>query len=381
MDTISPLLSHLLEAPRFRDNKETKRKNKWLPISGTTAVASCILVPTSSAAFTGHLPLPGPAGDQENQENCEYDDNIIRSAALQGRSHFRFSNHFQHPPTQSRSCPLPLMSWADGKEVWEAMLEKEAKYPHTHHYIFKHPQLQARMRPVLFEWMMEVSEVYRLHRETLYLAMDFIDRYLQAVCDMPKTSLQLLGVTALFVASKFEEIYPPKVTDFAYVTDGACTEDDIKGYEIILSKALKWEFWPMTANSWLLLYLQLINLDCKDKSEEGMESDLKLIEPHFSANLYLQVIRLLDLCMWDMDCLQFDYSILAASALHHMGNIATLLKHTGLTWGDLVRCVQWMSPFAAVVKTMPPAQVKFFQTVKNYDAHNIQTKTVDLELY
>nr|KAG5713018.1 hypothetical protein BaRGS_021812 [Batillaria attramentaria] len=170
------------------------------------------------------------------------------------------------------------MSWADGKEVWEAMLEKEAKYPHTHHYIFKHPQLQARMRPVLFEWMMEVSEVYRLHRETLYLAMDFIDRYLQAVCDMPKTSLQLLGVTALFVASKFEEIYPPKVTDFAYVTDGACTEDDIKGYEIILSKLAA-------------IVPAAHQLDCKDKSEEGMESDLKLIEPHFSANLYLQVIR------------------------------------------------------------------------------------------
>ena len=91
----------------------------------------------------------------------------------------------------------------------------------------RHPAIQERMRAVLFDWLIEVCEVYRLHRETFYLATDFIDRYLAKTEDVPKTRLQLLGVTCLFVASKIEEIYPPKLGEFTYVTDGACSDEEI----------------------------------------------------------------------------------------------------------------------------------------------------------
>lgn len=50
----------------------------------------------------------------------------------------------------------------------------------------------------------QVCEVYRLHRETFYLAADFIDRYLSARNDVQKYQLQLTGVTALFIAAKLE---------------------------------------------------------------------------------------------------------------------------------------------------------------------------------
>ena len=57
----------------------------------------------------------------------------------------------------------------------------------------RHSTLQPRMRAILFDWLVEVCEVYRLHRETFYLAVDFIDRYLGATSEMPKTRLQLVG--------------------------------------------------------------------------------------------------------------------------------------------------------------------------------------------
>ena len=81
-----------------------------------------------------------------------------------------------------------------------------------------------------------MCEVYRLHRETFYLATDFIDRYLTITKDVEKQQLQLMGVTALFIAAKLEEIYPPKINEFAYVTDGACSEDCILEQELVMLK-------------------------------------------------------------------------------------------------------------------------------------------------
>ncbi len=60
--------------------------------------------------------------------------------------------------------------------------------------------------------------MYRLHRETFYLAVDFLDRFLGISSNIPKNRLQLIGVTCLFIGAKLEEIYPPKLQEFAYVT-------------------------------------------------------------------------------------------------------------------------------------------------------------------
>ena len=68
------------------------------------------------------------------------------------------------------------------------------------------------------DWLIEVCEVYKLHRETFYLAVDFLDRYLGKADSVPKNRLQLIGVTCLFIGAKLEEIYPPKLAEFAYVT-------------------------------------------------------------------------------------------------------------------------------------------------------------------
>ncbi len=50
----------------------------------------------------------------------------------------------------------------------------------------------------------QVCEVYRLHRETLYLAIDFIDRYLTVTKGIEKQQLQLIGISSLFIAAKLE---------------------------------------------------------------------------------------------------------------------------------------------------------------------------------
>ena len=46
-----------------------------------------------------------------------------------------------------------------------------------------------------------------------------------------KDKLQLTGVTAMLIASKYEEIYYPQVADFSYITDHTYSEDDIRRME------------------------------------------------------------------------------------------------------------------------------------------------------
>lgn len=160
-------------------------------------------------------------------------------------------------PGCSRIVPLPNFSWASAKDVWSALLQREQRYGRNPLMMSRHPSLQPRMRSILLNWLSEVSEVYQLHRETYYLAVDFFDRYLSVQSNIPKQQLQLIGVTCLFMASKMEEIYPPKVKDFAYVTDGACTVEQIITKELVILRCLKWKLSSLTVNSWLTIYMQL----------------------------------------------------------------------------------------------------------------------------
>lgn len=134
--------------------------------------------------------------------------------------------------------PLPVFTWAESEEVWQAMCMKDqqSKNERNPDMFDSHPGIQPRMRAILFDWLIEVCDVYKLHRETYYLAVDYIDRYLSGPRKVLKSQLQLIGITCLFIAAKIEEIYPPKISEFAYVTDTACTDEEILGQEIIILK-------------------------------------------------------------------------------------------------------------------------------------------------
>ncbi|EEC47909.1 predicted protein, partial [Phaeodactylum tricornutum CCAP 1055/1] len=64
------------------------------------------------------------------------------------------------------------------------------------------------MRSILVDWLVEVHTKFRLIPETLYLCVNIIDRYLSQV-ETVRKRLQLVGITAMLIASKYEEIYPP----------------------------------------------------------------------------------------------------------------------------------------------------------------------------
>ncbi|XP_036391501.1 G1/S-specific cyclin-E1 [Megalops cyprinoides] len=265
--------------------------------------------------------------------------------------------------TPTRSSPLPVLCWANKDDVWNNLLKKDMIYSRDVNFMERHPQLQPKMRAILLDWLMEVCEVYKLHRETFYLAHDFFDRFMATQMNVVKTRLQLIGISALFIAAKLEEIYPPKVHQFAYVTDGACTEDEILNMELIIMKELKWSLSPLTSISWLNIYMQVAYL--KDSGE--------VLIPQYPQPTFVQIAELLDMCVLDVKCLEFSNGVLAASALFHFSSMELVAKVSGFQWSDMEQCVKWMVPFAMSIREMGSSGLKTFKGISADDMHNIQT--------
>lgn len=86
--------------------------------------------------------------------------------------------------------------------------------------------INPMMRSILLDWLVEVGMEYRLTSDTLFLSAAYIDRFLSLV-DVRRNRLQLVGVTAMLVASKYEEIYAPQVEEFCYITDNTYTREQV----------------------------------------------------------------------------------------------------------------------------------------------------------
>lgn len=91
-------------------------------------------------------------------------------------------------------------------------------------------KITSQMRAVLIDWLIEVSDEFKLVTETLYLAIAYIDRFLSRH-PINNSDFQLLGVTCMCIASKYEEIHPPHMERFSYITDHVCSVEDINDAE------------------------------------------------------------------------------------------------------------------------------------------------------
>lgn len=93
------------------------------------------------------------------------------------------------------------------------------------------------MRAVLIDWLVEISVKFKLNQETIYLTVNLVDRYLSKN-EIEKTRLQLLGIAAMLIASKFEEIYAPEVRDFVYICDRTYSKAEILNMEYEMLSSL-----------------------------------------------------------------------------------------------------------------------------------------------
>lgn len=114
--------------------------------------------------------------------------------------------------------------------------------------------IRPKMRAVLVDWLVEVIEEYRLLPETLYAAVQYLDRYL-SVRSVDKQKLQLLGCACMLIAAKFEEIYMPMAGEFVYITDSAYTRQEILAMEGEVLRVLQFQVKAATSKHFMTRFL------------------------------------------------------------------------------------------------------------------------------
>lgn len=117
-------------------------------------------------------------------------------------------------------------------------------------------EIRPDMRATLIDWLYEVADNFGLQRETSMIAINYIDRFL-AIEVISTERLQLLGITCLFIAMKFQEIVPVGISTMASLCDDdMVNEDAILEMEVIITGTLEWNLSPPTAFTWLRMYLE-----------------------------------------------------------------------------------------------------------------------------
>ena len=118
------------------------------------------------------------------------------------------------------------------------------------------------MRAILIDWLVDVHLKFKLLPETLFLTVNIIDRYLEKNAIM-RQKLQLVGVAAMLIACKYEEIYAPEIKDFVYVTDKAYTKEDILFMEGTILSVLDFNLTLTSSFRFMERYAHLSEFDEK----------------------------------------------------------------------------------------------------------------------
>ncbi|KAL8146184.1 hypothetical protein AgCh_004068 [Apium graveolens] len=215
--------------------------------------------------------------------------------------------------------------------------------------------INISMRAILVDWLVEVSEEYRLVPDTLYLTVNYIDRYLSGNV-MDRQRLQLLGVACMMIASKYEEICPPQVEEFCYITDNTYFKDEVFEMESAVLNFLKFELTAPTVKCFLRRFVR-----AAQAITEAPSMQLECMSN------YLAELSLLEYSM-----LRYAPSLVAASAIFLARFIllplmkpwnSTLKHYAQYEPSDLRECVNALHSLAcnSLNSTLPAIREKYTQ--------------------
>lgn len=167
------------------------------------------------------------------------------------------------------------------EEIFKYMEQLEETTLPNPRYMESQTEIEWDMRTTLIDWLLQVHMRYHMLPETLWIAVNIIDRFLsKRVVSLVK--FQLVGVTAMFVAAKYEEIMAPSVEEFVYMTENGYTRDDILKGEKILLSTLDFKISPYCSPySWLRRISKADDYDIQTRTLSKFLMELTLLDHRF----------------------------------------------------------------------------------------------------
>ncbi|KAF8082190.1 hypothetical protein N665_0844s0004 [Sinapis alba] len=239
------------------------------------------------------------------------------------------------PNIDDESNQLEVAEYVD--DIYQFYWTAEALNPALGYYLTTQTKASPTTRGILINWLIEVHSKFDLMHETLYLTMNLLDRYLSQV-PVLKNEMQLIGLTALLLASKYEDYWHPRIKDLISISAETYTREQILGMERVMLKQLKFRLNEATPYVFMLRFLK------------AAQSNKKLQQLSF---------YLIELCLVEYEALKFKPSLLCASAIYvarctlHMTPVWTALlnSHTHYDVFQMKDCSDMILRFHKAAKT------------------------------
>ncbi|CAF2832365.1 unnamed protein product [Rotaria sp. Silwood2] len=155
------------------------------------------------------------------------------------------------------------------QSIFEHLKSVEHIYAPKINFMEYQLDINSAMRTILVDWLIEVADEYKLNDETLFLCVQYVDRFLSTV-NVTRSKLQLVGTTCMYVAAKYEEMYPPALDEFSFITDNTYETKHILRMEQIIMKMLNFSLSGPTCYTFMQYYLTYFKpiISTKDSDNE-----------------------------------------------------------------------------------------------------------------
>ncbi|KAJ6242683.1 cyclin-a2-4 [Anaeramoeba flamelloides] len=205
------------------------------------------------------------------------------------------------------------------QDIYQNKKLKEIEQMTPLNFLSMQNQVTEEMRGILFDWLCEAHLKFELKTEVLYLTCKIIDKFL-AKKNVPVKLLQLIGITAMLIASKYEEIYPPEVNDFVYISDKTFTKNEILKAESLILNILGFRVTFVSSYSFISRYLKAAAISTHFSNSQYLK--LKLL-----ANYYLELtIPRIEMIKYKPSQLASAAIFLALKTLRSKNTNSTCLK-------------------------------------------------------
>lgn len=216
--------------------------------------------------------------DAEKPVDKENDAVSRSKPTIEPQSIAHADDYIKDLDTEDLEDPLMVAEYAT--EIFEYLHDLECKTIPNPHYMNHQDDLEWKTRGILVDWLIEVHTRFHLLPETLFLAVNIIDRFLsEKVVQLDR--LQLVGITAMFIAAKYEEVLSPHVENFKRIADDGFSEAEILSAERFVLGTLNYDLSYPNPMNFLRRVSKADNYDIQSRTVGKYLMEISLLDHRF----------------------------------------------------------------------------------------------------